>query len=200
MLLPNMTAAQHTMNTSNTGDYTEGNVSSTRAGSMDASAAANSLTDNDIAQQNNAQQHGLTGLPRESNIHRECVLCAYHGNLAVVNKQILNYIEDAISHVDKREICAQVVQELQSNGMSTTTEDVMEHIEKHMINKHVIMSNIVHDLIDIARASKHSCILTSEETGQPAVDPKYASIYFKAVDQLGSILRSEAYKPNKNTG
>lgn len=178
-----MPAAQHTMNTYSTSNNNAG---------RDAGAAANSSPEHNISQQNDTQ-----ALRRES---RECVLCAYHGNLAVVNKKILNYIEDAISHVDKREICAQVVQELQSNGMETTTEDVMEHIEKHMINKHVIMSNIVHDLIDIARASKHSCILTSEETGMPAVDPKYASIYFKAVDQLGSILRSEAYKPNKNTG
>ena len=132
--------------------------------------------------------------------HAECVLCAYHGNLAVVNRQILNYIEDAISHVGKAEICCQVVCELEQNGMHMTESDVLIHIDKHMINKHVIMSNIVHDLIDIARASKQSCLLTSEETGQPAVDPKYASIYFKAVDQLGAIMRSEAYKPNKHTG
>ena len=130
---------------------------------------------------------------------RPCILCAYHGNTSVVTRKIVTYLEDAISNVHKEEICMQVSEELKNNQMDMTPEEVEIHINQHMINKQVIMSNIVHDLIDIARASKQSCLLTSEETGQSAVDPKQASIYFKAVDQLGVILRSEAFKANKST-
>ena len=127
------------------------------------------------------------------------MLCAYHGNTSVVTRKIVTYLEDAISNVHKEEICLQVSEELKNNQMDMTPDEVEIHINQHMINKQVIMSNIVHDLIDIARASKQSCLLTSEETGQSAVDPKQASIYFKAVDQLGAILRSDAFKANKST-
>lgn len=130
---------------------------------------------------------------------RPCVLCAYHGNTSIVTRKIVTYLEEAISNVHKDEICVQVVEELAHHDMHMTVQEVEIHINQHMINKQVIMSNIVYDLLDIARASKQSCLLTSEETGHPAVDPKYASIYFKAVDQLGNILRSDAFKANKST-
>lgn len=125
---------------------------------------------------------------------RACVLCQYHGNTAVVTKRIVTYMEDAVSNVHRDEICQQVSEELQNYDFDVTPDDVRVHMEQHMINKHVILSTVVSDLMGIARASKQSCMLTSDETGQPAIDPKYASIYFKAVDQLTSILRSDAFK------
>jgi len=103
-------------------------------------------------------------------------------------------MEDAVSHVHRDEICQQVSEELRNYDLEVTPDDVRVHMEQHMINKHIILSTVVTDLIHIARASKQSCLLTSEETGQPAVDPKYAGIYFKAVDQLTSILRTDAFK------
>ena len=104
-------------------------------------------------------------------------------------------MEDAVSHVHRDEICQQVCEELLDNSdLEVSPDDVRVHMEQHMINKHIILSTVVSDLMGIARASKQSCMLASEETGQPAVDPKYAGIYFKAVDQLTSILRSDAFK------
>jgi len=156
-----------------------------------------SVTDAD-SNGNNMNENGtVSGNRRRA--PRPCILCAYHGNTSVVTRKIVTYLEDAISNVHKEEICLQVSEELKNNQMDMTPDEVEIHINQHMINKQVIMSNIVHDLIDIARASKQSCLLTSEETGQSAVDPKQASIYFKAVDQLGAILRSEAFKANKST-
>ena len=126
---------------------------------------------------------------------RACVLCQYHGNTSVVTKRILAYMEDAVSHVHRDEICQQVCEELlATSDLEVSPDDVRVHMEQHMINKHIILSTVVSDLMCIARASKQSCMLASEETGQPAVDPKYAGIYFKAVDQLTSILRSDAFK------
>jgi hypothetical protein len=126
---------------------------------------------------------------------RACVLCQYHGNTSVITKRILAYMEDAVSHVHRDEICQQVCEELHDNSdLEVSPDDVRVHMEQHMINKHIILSTVVSDLMGIARASKQSCMLASEETGQPAVDPKYAGIYFKAVDQLTSILRSDAFK------
>ena len=162
------------------------NDTSTPAGPLDA-------LDVDAASTPRSSTGSLSNMTNLAT-QRPCVLCQYHGNTAVVTKRILAYMEDAVSHVHRDEICQQVSEELQNYDLDVTPDEVRVHMEQHMINKHVILSTVVSDLMGIARASKQSCMLTSDETGQPAVDPKYASIYFKAVDQLTSILRSDAFK------
>ena len=162
------------------------NDTSTPAGPLDA-------LDVDAASTPRSSTGSLSNMTNLAT-QRPCVLCQYHGNTAVVTKRILAYMEDAVNHVHRDEICQQVSEELQNYDLDVTPDEVRVHMEQHMINKHVILSTVVSDLMGIARASKQSCMLTSDETGQPAVDPKYASIYFKAVDQLTSILRSDAFK------
>ena len=158
-----------------------------------ASRGALDALDVDAASTPRSSTDSLTNMTSLAT-QRPCVLCQYHGNTAVVTKRILAYMEDAVNHVHRDEICQQVSEELQNYDLDVTPDEVRVHMEQHMINKHVILSTVVSDLMGIARASKQSCMLTSDETGQPAVDPKYASIYFKAVDQLTSILRSDAFK------
>ena len=157
---------------------------------VDAASTPRSSTGSQSTVNNMNNMNNMTSLATQ----RPCVLCQYHGNTAVVTKRILAYMEDAVNHVHRDEICQQVSEELQNYDLDVTPDEVRVHMEQHMINKHVILSTVVSDLMGIARASKQSCMLTSDETGQPAVDPKYASIYFKAVDQLTSILRSDAFK------
>lgn len=157
---------------------------------VDAASTPRSSTGSQSTINNMNNMNNMTSLATQ----RPCVLCQYHGNTAVVTKRILAYMEDAVNHVHRDEICQQVSEELQNYDLDVTPDEVRVHMEQHMINKHVILSTVVSDLMGIARASKQSCMLTSDETGQPAVDPKYASIYFKAVDQLTSILRSDAFK------
>ena len=171
------------------------NDSSTPPGptAADHPGASNGALDVDTASTPRSSTGSLTNMTNLAT-QRPCVLCQYHGNTAVVTKRILAYMEDAVNHVHRDEICQQVSEELQNYDLDVTPDEVRVHMEQHMINKHIILSTVVSDLMGIARASKQSCMLTSDETGQPAVDPKYASIYFKAVDQLTSILRSDAFK------
>lgn len=131
--------------------------------------------------------------------YNSCALCQYHGNSNVVTLKICTYIEDSISNVHRDEICQQVVEEMQRNDIEITADEVNEHIENHMINKHVILSNVVHDLVTIAKTSKQACLMTNEETGQPYIEHKNAATYFKAVDQLSTILRADAFRKRNDS-
>ena len=128
-----------------------------------------------------------------------CALCQYHGNSNVVTNKICTYIEEAISNVHRDEICQQVVEEMRKVDIEMTADVVNEHIENHMINKHVILSNVVHDLVAIAKTSKQACLMTNEETGQPYIEHKNAATYFKAVDQLSTILRADAFRKRNDS-
>ena len=180
---PGPTAAEHPAASRGALDALDVDAASTPRSSTGSQSTINNMN-------NPNNMNNMTSLATQ----RPCVLCQYHGNTAVVTKRILAYMEDAVNHVHRDEICQQVSEELQNYDLDVTPDEVRVHMEQHMINKHVILSTVVSDLMGIARASKQSCMLTSDETGQPAVDPKYASIYFKAVDQLTSILRSDAFK------
>ena len=180
---PGPTAAEHPAASRGALDALDVDAASTPRSSTGSQSTINNMN-------NMNNMNSMTSLATQ----RPCVLCQYHGNTAVVTKRILAYMEDAVNHVHRDEICQQVSEELQNYDLDVTPDEVRVHMEQHMINKHVILSTVVSDLMGIARASKQSCMLTSDETGQPAVDPKYASIYFKAVDQLTSILRSDAFK------
>ena len=180
---PGPTAAEHPAASRGALDALDVDAASTPRSSTGSQSTVNNMN-------NPNNMNNMTNLATQ----RPCVLCQYHGNTAVVTKRILAYMEDAVNHVHRDEICQQVSEELQNYDLDVTPDEVRVHMEQHMINKHVILSTVVSDLMGIARASKQSCMLTSDETGQPAVDPKYASIYFNAVDQLTSILRSDAFK------
>ena len=76
-----------------------------------------------------------------------------------------------------------------------TREKIVEHIEVHMTHPTVVMTNVVRDLLQIAKTAKASSTIRCEENHIEMIDSKAVNLYLKTIGELQSALRHDALRP-----
>ena len=103
---------------------------------------------------------------------------------------IKNYIIEASGQTAAEEIACQVAQEMNANmGVEITEEQVLVHMKDHMLDRRVVMSNIVKDLLKIANTTRDASLYVDDALNT-CIDTKVLGTYLKTVDSITGIYRS----------
>lgn len=163
-----------------------------------------------INDQTNGQTNGQTNRPcngptTESDTvrtmtdsYQNCVLCELTGSGNAVVDEVNAYILDNIGKVNVHEMARQVSFAINTiPGKYFSRDMFLEHIRAHMRQQKVVLSGLLHDLLEVAHASKESCVCVCSDTNTRVVDPKMLTAYLKTVDSIMGIYRCEAMKERR---
>ena len=124
-----------------------------------------------------------------------CMLCRHagcEGDLKENMEAIKKYIVDSVGQVDIDEIAQQISESCRADmGWEITTDQIKLHITEHMLDKKVVMSNIIRDLLRISNTTRDSCVYV-DEAQNTCVDTKVLGTYLKTVDTITGIYRTVA--------
>ena len=133
---------------------------------------------------------------------RKCVLCDMALNdLYNIDIETMNsYITKNIGKTHPQKIADDIYEVLKAklpeNVMQhVTREKIVEHIEVHMTHPTVVMTNVVRDLLQIAKTAKASSTIRCEENHIEMIDSKAVNLYLKTIGELQSALRHDALRP-----
>jgi hypothetical protein len=125
-----------------------------------------------------------------------CTLCAYgasEGEAKAVMETVRGFIAASAGEADVRETARQIREVLRAELREEVAEDeIVEHIQSHTLDRRVVMSNVLQDLLKLARAARDSCVVVCEESGHTSVDTKVVASYLKTVEAIASVYRSGA--------
>ena len=123
------------------------------------------------------------------------MLCRHagcEGDLKENMEAIKKYIVDSVGQVDIDEIAQQISESCRADmGWELTTDQIKLHITEHMLDKKVVMSNIIRDLLRISNTTRDSCVYV-DEAQNTCVDTKVLGTYLKTVDTITGIYRTVA--------
>ena len=123
------------------------------------------------------------------------MLCRHagcEGDLKENMEAIKKYIVDSVGQVDIDEIAQQISESCRADmGWEITTDQIKLHITEHMLDKKVVMSNIIRDLLRISNTTRDSCVYV-DEAQNTCVDTKVLGTYLKTVDTITGIYRTVA--------
>jgi len=130
--------------------------------------------------------------------YQNCVLCELTGSGNAVVDEVNAYILDNIGKVNVHEMARQVSFAINTiPGKYFSRDMFLEHIRAHMRQQKVVLSGLLHDLLEVAHASKESCVCVCSDTNTRVVDPKMLTAYLKTVDSIMGIYRCEAMKERR---
>ena len=129
-----------------------------------------------------------------------CLLCRYscsEGDYKECLQTVKQYIIDSVGQVDNDEIARQVTEALRRDlEWEIEEHDVKKHIAEHMLDRKVVMSNIIKDLLYISTNTRNACMYT-DESNNTCIDTKVLGVYLKTVDSITGIYRSSAIEKEK---
>ena len=100
------------------------------------------------------------------------------------------YMIEASGQTDPHEIAFQVALSMnQSMGIEITEEQVLLHMRDHMLDRRIVMSNIVKDLLKIANTTRDASLYVDDALNT-CIDTKVLGTYLKTVDSITGIYRS----------
>lgn len=103
---------------------------------------------------------------------------------------IKKYIIDSVGQVDIDEIAQQIAESCREDMQwDLSTQQIKLHITEHMLDKKVVMSNIIRDLLRISNTTRDSCVYV-DEAQNTCVDTKVLGTYLKTVDTITGIYRA----------
>lgn len=124
-----------------------------------------------------------------------CMLCRHagcEGELKENMEAIKKYIIDSVGQVDIDEIAQQISESCRADMQwDISIEQIKLHITEHMLDKKVVMSNIIRDLLRISNTTRDSCVYV-DEAQNTCVDTKVLGTYLKTVDTITGIYRTVA--------
>lgn len=126
---------------------------------------------------------------------RQCVLCQQACTEGVYKESmqsIKSWIIEASGQADLEEIAEQVARVLSEEldpPLPTTPEQVLTHIKEHMLDRRIVMSNIVKDLLKIANTTRDASLYV-DDSCQTCIDTKVLGTYLKTVDSITGIYRA----------
>lgn len=121
------------------------------------------------------------------------MLCRYacsEGELKESMQSIKNYIIESSGQAEQTEIAFQVAKVMNEElNIEITEEQVLTHIRDHILDRRVVMSNIVKDLLKIANTTRDASLYVDDALNQ-CIDTKVLGTYLKTVDSITGIYRS----------
>lgn len=124
---------------------------------------------------------------------KQCALCVHactEGPLKEGMTAIKAFIIEASGQADEEEIAHQVANVLNNEMcVECDEEQVLVHMREHMLDRRLVMSNIVKDLLNIANVTRDSSLYI-DDGAQKCIDTKVLGTYLKTVDSITGIYRS----------
>lgn len=124
---------------------------------------------------------------------RECPMCIHactEGELKEPMAAVKAWIIEASGQADAEEIAAQVARVLSEElNLPCSQQQVLLHMREHMLDRRLVMSNIVKDLLKIADVTRDASLYV-DDSAQKCIDTKVLSTYLKTVDSITGIYRS----------
>lgn len=132
---------------------------------------------------------------------RKCVLCdmalsnMYNVDIDTINE----YITQSISKTHPQRIADDIHEilhaKLPKNLLEFITHDkILDHIEAHMTHPTIVMTNMVRDLLQMAKTAKSKSTVQCEESHVVMLDNKSVSLYLKVIGELQVALRHDAFR------
>lgn len=119
-----------------------------------------------------------------------CTHACTEGELKEKMQAIKAWIIEASGQCDLAEIASQVSTVMTDElGMPITQEQVEKHIKEHMLDRRIVMTHIVKDLLTIANTTRDASLYLDDHM-QQCIDTKVLSVYLKTVDSITGIYRS----------
>lgn len=130
---------------------------------------------------------------KEMDARPVCYLCRHacsEGEIKENIQTIKAWILEAAGQCDAQEIASQVARVMTDElNLPTTEEQVLTHMKDHMLDRRLVMSNIVKDLLKIANTTRDACLYV-DDAANTCIDTKVLSTYLKTVDSITGIYRS----------
>ena len=123
----------------------------------------------------------------------ECMLCRHavsEGEMKNNITTIKSWIIESSGQAAPEEIANQVSRCMTEDlDLPMTPEAVLVHMREHMLDRRIVMSNLVKDLLQIANTT-HSSVIYLDDSATKCIDTKVLSTYLKTVDSITGIYRS----------
>ena len=100
------------------------------------------------------------------------------------------WIIESSGQADEKEIAAQVARVMTDElNLPMTRDEALLHIKEHMLDRRIVMSNIVKDLLKIANTTRDASLYVDDALNT-CIDTEILSTYLKTVDSITGIYRS----------
>ena len=121
------------------------------------------------------------------------MLCRHactEGELKEHMNSIKAWIIESSGQADEKEIAAQVARVMTDElNLPMTRDEALLHIKEHMLDRRIVMSNIVKDLLKIANTTRDASLYVDDALNT-CIDTEILSTYLKTVDSITGIYRS----------